>query len=187
MWIPFLALAMRTEPSRWPQCSRTGTVSRGVHDRAAGCLSVVLQLCRWTRRTVWKIAPTRRQLDQKARKTSPEPWWTTDASTRESSNHAVSSTSWCSLAARPGRRVSHTTLTGADWCSDRAVARCEMGLFPVIQTVTTVFRVFWHKLEIRTPCSETSLRAEKSVVTTFSKRKGTGKEGREFLLELESI
>ena len=43
----------------------------------------------------------------------------------------------------PRSRVSHTILTEADWCSTRAVARCEMGLLPVIQTVATGFRVFW--------------------------------------------
>ena len=64
----------------------------------------------------------------------------------ESSNHAITCTSWCSPAARlpPRSRVSHTILTQADWCSTRVVARCEFGLLPVIQTVATGCRVFWH-------------------------------------------
>ena len=39
----------------------------------------------------------------------------------------------CSLPPLPRPRVSHTILTQADWCSTRAVARCELGLLPVIQ------------------------------------------------------
>ena len=104
VWIRLLALAMRTEPSRDPQCSRTGTISRGVHDRSAGRLGSVPQPHRGTRRTVPQLASTRRQLDQKARKTSSESWWTTDASTRESSRAAISCRSWCSPAARPPPR-----------------------------------------------------------------------------------
>ena len=39
----------------------------------------------------------------------------------------------CSPPPPPRPRVSHTILTQADWCSTRAVARCELGLLPVIQ------------------------------------------------------
>ena len=48
-----------------------------------------------------ELASARRQLDQKAWKTSSESWWATDAPTRESTNHAISCTNWSSSAARP--------------------------------------------------------------------------------------
>ena len=45
----------------------------------------------------------------------------------------------CSPRPPPRPNVSHTILTQASWCSTRAVARCETGLLPVIQTVETGF------------------------------------------------
>ena len=54
-------------------------------------------------------------------------------------------------------RSSHTILTQADWCSIRAVARGELDLLPVIQTVATGCRVFSHKHAIRTRSSETNM------------------------------
>ena len=41
-------------------------------------------------------------------------------------------------------QLSHTILTQADWCAIRAVARCELRLLPVIKTVESGTRVFWH-------------------------------------------
>ena len=41
----------------------------------------------------------------------------------------------CSPLPPPRLQVSHTILTRADWCAVRAVARCEMGLLPVITSV----------------------------------------------------
>ena len=52
VWIHLLALAMRTEPSRAPECSRTGAISRGDHDSSAGRLALMPQSRRWIRRTV---------------------------------------------------------------------------------------------------------------------------------------
>ena len=39
----------------------------------------------------------------------------------------------CSPLPPPRSRASHTVLTQADWCSTRAVARCELGLLRVIR------------------------------------------------------
>ena len=66
-----------------------------------GALPSVPQSRRWTRRRVPRLASVRRQLDQKVRTTSSGFWRTTDASTRESSNQAISLTSWCSPGAAP--------------------------------------------------------------------------------------
>ena len=96
----FLVLAMRTEPSRCPQCSRTGTVSRGVHDRSAGRFASVLR----PRRPGGQSPSSLLQGGNWIRKlgiSSSESWWTTDASTWVSSNRAVPCTSCCSPAARP--------------------------------------------------------------------------------------
>ena len=68
----------------------------------------------------------------------------------------------CSPPPPPRPRVSHTILTQADWCSTRALARCELGLLPVIQTVATGFRVFWHSLEIRTRAQKQKCAHDKS-------------------------
>ena len=151
VWILLLTLAMRTEPSRDPRCSRTGTISRGVHDRSAGRLASVPQPRRWTRRTVSQLASARRQLDQKDRKT--EFGISVDGRCIDTEvfqpRYLVHELVFaCIQTARP--RVSHTILTQADWCLIRAVARSELGLLPVIQSG---FRVFWHEVEIRTQCS----------------------------------
>ena len=72
--------------------SRMGTVSRGVHDRSAGRLASVPQRRRWTKRTV----PARFFKEASGPESSEDD--------TESSNHAISCTSWCSPAACSRRR-----------------------------------------------------------------------------------
>ena len=50
----------------------------------------------------------------------------------------------CSPPPPPRLQTSHTILTHADWCAVQAVARCEVGLLPVIKTVESGTRVFWN-------------------------------------------
>ena len=52
----------------------------------------------------------------------------------------------CSPRPSPRPQIKYTTLSQADWCAIRAVARCELGLLPVLQilhTAGTGARVFW--------------------------------------------
>ena len=49
------------------------------------------------------------------------------------------------------RQIIHTILTQANRCAVRAVARCEQGLLPVITTVDSGSRVFWHCSELGKP------------------------------------
>ena len=44
----------------------------------------------------------------------------------------------------PRAQISHTILTQAARCAIRVVARCELGLLPVIKTAQTGARVYWH-------------------------------------------
>ena len=46
------------------------------------------------------------------------------------------------LQPAPAAAPSDQPLTQADWCAVRAVARCELGLLPVITTAETGSRVF---------------------------------------------
>ena len=69
--------------------------------------------------------------------TNLESWRTTDAPTQEFSCNDASCSRWFSLAARtrpPRSQTSHTILTQVEWRAIRAVARCELGLFPVINS-----------------------------------------------------
>ena len=50
----------------------------------------------------------------------------------------------CSPPPPPRSQISLSVLAQAEWCAIRAVARCELGLHPIIKTAETGARVYWH-------------------------------------------
>ena len=130
---PTVAPATGTELPCNPLCSRTGTVPGGL-----GALSASMAL---------RSSSSSLMVDE-ARRTPPR--FLKAATESESSrvefgileNDRCIDTGVfqrryllvfaCSPPPPPRLQIRHTFLTQADWCAVRAVARCELGLFPVI-------------------------------------------------------